>query len=127
MRPALRGRLAGPVARNGANLTMLTLWHPGDYRNAVSPLPAASHGSPFRRRMHGYCVDRLAGPEVVTVDAAPAGAGATTRYYEAPYRSDSFEITATDAYGCSGSSNYSITATCPTNTGQPSVATARRS
>ena len=25
--------------------------------------------------------------------AAPAGAGATTRYYEAPYRSDSFEIT----------------------------------
>jgi len=37
-------------------------------------------------------LDRLAGPEIVTVAAAPAGPNATTRYYETALRSDTIEI-----------------------------------
>ena len=38
-------------------------------------------------------LDRLAGPEVVTVAAAPAGPNATTRFYASAFRNDIIEIT----------------------------------
>jgi hypothetical protein len=38
-------------------------------------------------------LDRLAGPEVVTVAAAPAGPNATTRFYASAFRNDVIEIT----------------------------------
>jgi len=38
-------------------------------------------------------LDRLAGPEVVTVAAAPAGPNATTRFYASALRNDIIEIT----------------------------------
>ena len=37
-------------------------------------------------------LDRLAGPEVVTVAAAPAGPNATTRFYASAFRNDVIEI-----------------------------------
>ena len=54
-------------------------------------LPAEFHRDPTGfGRLTG--LDRLAGPEVVTVAAAPAGPNATARYYETALRSDSIEI-----------------------------------
>ena len=38
-------------------------------------------------------LDRLAGPEIVTVAAAPAGPNATTRFYTSTFRNDIIEIT----------------------------------
>lgn len=38
-------------------------------------------------------LDRLAGPEIVTVAAAPAGPNATTRFYASAFRNDVIEIT----------------------------------
>ena len=37
-------------------------------------------------------IDRIAGPEIITVDAAPAGPNQTARYYASPYRTDTVEI-----------------------------------
>lgn len=37
-------------------------------------------------------IDRIAGPEVITVDAAPAGPNQTARYYTSAYRSDLIDI-----------------------------------
>jgi hypothetical protein len=54
-------------------------------------LPAEYHRDPTGfGRLTG--IDRLAGPEVVTVDAAPAGPNATARYYDTAFRSDTIEI-----------------------------------
>jgi hypothetical protein len=54
-------------------------------------LPAEFHRDPTGfGRLTG--IDRLAGPEVVTVDAAPAGPNSTARYYDTGYRSDVIDI-----------------------------------
>jgi hypothetical protein len=55
-------------------------------------LPAEFHRDPTGfGRLTG--LDRLAGPEVVSVAAAPAEPNATTRFYGSPFRSDTIEIT----------------------------------
>jgi hypothetical protein len=55
-------------------------------------LPAEFHRDPTGfGRLTG--LDRLAGPEVVTVAAAPAGPNATTRFYATAFRSDTILIT----------------------------------
>jgi hypothetical protein len=55
-------------------------------------LPAEFHRDPTGfGRLTG--LDRVAGPEVVSVAAAPAGPNATTRFYGSPFRSDTIEIT----------------------------------
>ena len=54
-------------------------------------LPAEFHRDPTGfGKLTG--LDRLAGPEVVTVAAAPAGSGQTARYYEGAFRTDTIEI-----------------------------------
>ena len=54
-------------------------------------LPAEFHRDPTGfGRLTG--LDRLAGPEIVTVAAAPAGPNATTRFYASAFRTDTFEI-----------------------------------
>jgi len=54
-------------------------------------LPAEFHRDPTGfGRLTG--LDRLAGPEVVTVAAAPAGPNATARYYTTAFRTDTIEI-----------------------------------
>jgi hypothetical protein len=54
-------------------------------------LPAEFHRDPTGfGRLTG--LDRLAGPDVVTVAAAPAGPNATTRYYATAFRTDTIEI-----------------------------------
>jgi hypothetical protein len=55
-------------------------------------LPAEFHRDPTGfGKLTG--LDRLAGPEVVTVAAAPAGPNATTRFYATPFRTDTILIT----------------------------------
>ena len=55
-------------------------------------LPAEFHRDPTGfGRLTG--LDRVAGPEVVSVAAAPAGPNATARFYGRPFRSDAVEIT----------------------------------
>lgn len=59
---------------------------------ALFVLPAEFHRDPTGfGRLTG--LDRLAGPEVVTVAAAPAGPNATTRFYTTAFRADTVEIT----------------------------------
>ena len=54
-------------------------------------LPAEFHRDPTGfGRLTG--LNRLAGPEIVTVAAAPAGPNATARFYTAPFRTDAIEI-----------------------------------
>jgi hypothetical protein len=54
-------------------------------------LPAEFHRDPTGfGRLTG--LDRLAGPEVVTIAAAPAGPNATARFYPNAFRSDTIEI-----------------------------------
>ena len=54
-------------------------------------LPAEFHRDPTGfGRLTG--LDRLAGPEVVTVAAAPAGPNATTRFYATAFRTDTIVI-----------------------------------
>jgi hypothetical protein len=54
-------------------------------------LPAEFHRDPTGfGKLTG--IDRLAGPEVVSVAAAPAGANQTARYYQSAFRSDTIEI-----------------------------------
>ena len=88
----MEGQTARPPSRGALALLTGGALVVGTALVVLFVLPAEFHRDPTGfGRLTG--IDRLAGPEVVTVDAAPAGAGATTRYYEAPYRSDSFEIT----------------------------------
>jgi len=55
-------------------------------------LPAEFHRDPTGfGRLTG--LDKLAGPEIVTVAAAPAGPNATTRFYASQFRTDTIEIT----------------------------------
>ncbi|HEX3485969.1 MAG TPA: hypothetical protein VHT51_12970 [Micropepsaceae bacterium] len=55
-------------------------------------LPAEFHRDPTGfGKLTG--LDRVAGPEIVTVAAAPAGPNATTRFYATAFRTDTFEIT----------------------------------
>jgi hypothetical protein len=59
---------------------------------ALFVLPAEFHRDPTGfGRLTG--LDKLAGPEVVTVAAAPAGPNATTRYYTTGFHADTIEIT----------------------------------
>ncbi len=54
-------------------------------------LPAEFHRDPTGfGRLTG--LDRLAGPDIVTVAAAPAGPNATTRFYTGQFRTDTIEI-----------------------------------
>jgi hypothetical protein len=54
-------------------------------------LPAEFHRDPTGfGRLTG--LDRLAGPDIVTVAAAPAGPNATTRFYGTAFRTDIIEI-----------------------------------
>jgi hypothetical protein len=54
-------------------------------------LPAEFHRDPTGfGKLTG--LNRLAGPEIVTVAAAPTGPNATTRFYPAPFRTDTIEI-----------------------------------
>src|SRR5689334_16231329 len=54
-------------------------------------LPAEFHRDPTGfGKLTG--LDRLAGPEVESVAAAPAGANQTARYYQGAFRSDVIEI-----------------------------------
>jgi hypothetical protein len=54
-------------------------------------LPAEFHRDPTGfGRLTG--LDRLAGPQIVTVAAAPAGPNATARFYASAFRTDTFEI-----------------------------------
>jgi hypothetical protein len=54
-------------------------------------LPAEFHRDPTGFGKYTG-LDRLAGPEVITVSAAPAGPNATTRFYETRFRSDTLDI-----------------------------------
>lgn len=54
-------------------------------------LPAEFHRDPTGfGRLTG--LDRLAGPDIVTVAPAPAGPNATTRFYASAFRTDTIEI-----------------------------------
>jgi hypothetical protein len=54
---------------------------------AAGGIPPRSHGF---GRLTG--LDRLAGPDVVSVSAAPAGLNATTRFYASAFRTDTIAI-----------------------------------